>query len=158
MLACVAENAVELPVLGVSWDGTGYGDDGTIWGGEFLVTTDSGFHRAVHLRTFRLPGGEQAVKEPRRSAIGLLYEIFGDEAFDRDEPALRAFSGKDRANLRLMLQNGLNAPATSSTGRLFDAVASMLDLCQITSFEGQGAASLEYVIDETCRERGYREG
>ena len=71
VLSCMAENELDPPVLGVSWDGTGYGSDGTIWGGEFLRIDDTSFQRVAHLRTFRLPGGEAAVKEPRRSALGM---------------------------------------------------------------------------------------
>ena len=77
----MAENEIEPPALGVSWDGTGYGLDGTIWGGEFFLVTDESVERIAHLRPFRLPGGDKAVKEPRRAALGLLYEMFGDATF-----------------------------------------------------------------------------
>ena len=77
----MAENELEPPVLGVSWDGTGYGLDGTVWGGEFFLVTETACERVAHLRQFRLPGGDQAVKEPRRTALGLLYEMFGEAAF-----------------------------------------------------------------------------
>ena len=79
VLSCMAENHLEPPVLGVSWDGTGYGPDGSIWGGEFLKVGNGSFDRVAHLRTFLLPGGDKAIKEPRRAAIGLLYEIFGEK-------------------------------------------------------------------------------
>ena len=82
VLSCMAENEIEPPALGVSWDGTGYGLDGTIWGGEFFQVADKHIERIAHLRPFRLPGGDKAVKEPRRPAIGLLYEMFGDAAFE----------------------------------------------------------------------------
>ena len=77
----MAENEIAPPALGVSWDGTGYGTDGTIWGGEFFLVTDESVERIAHLRPFRLPGGDKAVKEPRRTALGLLYEISGDTIF-----------------------------------------------------------------------------
>ena len=75
----MAENEIASPALGVSWDGTGYGLDGTIWGGEFFLVTDESIERIAHFRPFRLPGGDKAVKEPRRTALGLLHEIFGDK-------------------------------------------------------------------------------
>jgi hydrogenase maturation protein HypF len=81
VLSCMAENELTGEVLGVSWDGTGYGPDGTVWGGEFLITRGSAFERFARFKTFRLPGGEKAIKEPRRTAIGLLYELLGDAAF-----------------------------------------------------------------------------
>ena len=81
--ACMAENQIEAPALAVVWDGTGYGLDGTIWGGEFLLAKrDGAFERVAHFRQFRLPGGDRAIKEPRRSALGLLYEMFGKRAWD----------------------------------------------------------------------------
>ena len=146
VLSCMAENDLEPPVLGVAWDGTGYGLDGTVWGGEFLRVGARGFERAAHLRTFRLPGGDQAVKEPRRSALGVLYELFGEGAFSRREvPALAAFTPKEREVLRVMLRRGIHAPITSSAGRLFDAVAALIGLRQVAAFEAQAAMLLEDV-------------
>jgi hydrogenase maturation protein HypF len=91
VLACMAENQIAPPALGIAWDGSGFGPDGTIWGGEFLRVTDAGYERVAHLRTFRLPGGERAVKEPRRTAIALLFEVFGDDVFQMDLAPVRAF-------------------------------------------------------------------
>lgn len=143
--ACMAENELEDPVLGVSWDGTGYGLDGTLWGGEFLLVDHSSFRRVACLRTFRLPGGDQAIKQPRRSALGVLYEIFGDVLFERGDLAvLEAFSAAETGVLRKMLARGLNSPVTSSAGRLFDAVAAILGLRLEAGFEGQAAMELEF--------------
>lgn len=140
--ACMAENQIQPPALGVVWDGTGYGLDGTIWGGEFLLATrDGAFERVAHFRQFRLPGGNCAIKEPRRSALGLLYEIFGERAWDFSTVA---FSEQEHSLLRRMLEKQINAPLTSSVGRLFDAVASVIGLRQKTSFEGQAAMELEF--------------
>ena len=147
-LACMAENELEAPVLSISWDGTGYGANGTIWGGEFLYITPTSFQRVAHLRPFRLPGGDKAVKEPRRIALGLLYEIFGDELFGmKSLRPLQAFSPQELAILQTMLRRNLNTPVTSSAGRLFDAVASLVGLRQKDSFEGQAAMKLEFALD-----------
>jgi hydrogenase maturation protein HypF len=156
VLSCLADNQWQPPVLGIAWDGTGYGLDGTIWGGEFLwLPAEAGFIRAAHLRTFPLPGGEQAVKEPRRCALGLLYECLGEAAFDStrwtlrerlDLAPLQSFLPAELSILKTMLQRGLNTPRTSSMGRLFDAIASLLGLCHRSSFEGQAAMQLEFAI------------
>ncbi len=147
VMACMAENELEPPVLGVSWDGTGYGSDGTIWGGEFLYIPEASFQRVAHLRTFRLPGGDKAVKEPRRSAVGLLFEIFGESLFDMQElNPVQAFSKDETKIIRDMLYKRINSPVTSSAGRLFDAVASIIGLRQVIRYEGQAAMELEFRI------------
>jgi hydrogenase maturation protein HypF len=147
-LACVAEHALEGEVLGIVWDGTGYGTDATIWGGEILVIHEHSFSRFAHLRTFRLPGGDRAVKEPRRSALGLLYELFGEGAFERlPRNLIEGFTASERGLLRQVLARGVQAPVTSSAGRLFDGVASLLGLCQQSAFEGQAAMNLEFALD-----------
>ena len=156
VLACMADNQLEPPVLGVSWDGTGYGLDGTVWGGEFFHITDQKVERIGHLRTFCLPGGEQAVREPRRSGLGVLFELFGPSALDAtDSPTVRAFSADELRVLVRMLTQGINSPRTSSAGRLFDAVASLLGLRQATQFEGQSAMQLEFLAGERTESAGY---
>ncbi|MBP9900022.1 MAG: carbamoyltransferase HypF [Verrucomicrobia bacterium] len=148
VLACVAENEVALPALGVAWDGTGYGPDSTIWGGEFFLVTNVAVTRAAYLRPFRLPGGDAAVKEPRRAALGLLYEMYGNEVFARkDLPTVSAFTDAELHSLLTMLERGVNAPFTSSMGRLFDAVASLTGLRQKMQFEGQAAMELEFALN-----------
>lgn len=137
IVSCMVENGIESPALGVAWDGTGYGLDHTIWGGEFLQAVDGSFRRAAHFRTFPLPGADTAIKKPRQAAIGLLYTIFGDAAFDGTEPPL----------LRQMLQKGIQTPRTSSVGRLFDAVSAITGICGEASFEGQAAMELEFAVD-----------
>jgi len=147
VFACMAENEVDPPVLGVSWDGTGYGSDGTVWGGEFLRITPTSAVRAGHLRTFSLPGGERAVREPRRAAMGLLYDMMGESAFRMDDVhSVRAFPQNERGVLLKMLQTGINAPRTSSAGRLFDVVSSLVGLRQVMNFEGQAAMELEFAL------------
>jgi len=148
--ACMAENGLRGPVLGVAWDGTGYGTDGTLWGGEFLLLEGAQVRRVAHLRRFRLPGGERAVQEPRRAALGVLYESFGDRFLEEasDLAPLRSFGASEQRVLQAMLAQGAHAPLTSSAGRLFDAVAALAGLRQVSSYEGQAAMELEWRIDE----------
>ncbi|MET0254095.1 MAG: carbamoyltransferase HypF [Terrimicrobiaceae bacterium] len=147
VLSCMAENEVDPPALGVSWDGTGYGTDGTIWGGEFLLARGGSFERVARFRQFRLPGGEAAIRQPSRTALGVLFEIWGADAFGRrDIPSFRDFLADEIRVIRQMLVRGLNAPVTSSAGRLFDAVASLIGLRHRVSFEGQAAMELEFAI------------
>ncbi|MCS7158064.1 MAG: carbamoyltransferase HypF [Blastocatellia bacterium] len=156
VLSCMAENELEPPALGVAWDGTGYGLDGTIWGGEFLQITEHWFRRVAHFRTFRLPGGEKAIKEPRRAAIGLLYGVFGDDVFTMTELApVKAFSSDERAIMQTMLRRKINTPVTSSVGRLFDAVAALVGLRQVVRFEGQAAMELEFALGGIQTEEAY---
>ncbi len=131
--ACAAENEVRETYLGVAWDGTGYGWDGTVWGGEFFLAEGGRFHRIAHLRPFRLPGGEAAVREGWRVAEALRYETFGPDSV-RD------------SRLRRMLQRGLNAPFSTSVGRLFDAVAALIGTARENRFEGQAAMTLERAV------------
>ena len=139
VLSCMADNQLRSPVLGIAWDGIGYGADGSLWGGEFLHINEEGFRRVGSLRPFSLPGSSQAIREPRRSALGLLYEVFGETACDHTEWApVRAFSSQERKVLKKMLRQRINSPMTSSMGRLFDAVASFLDIRQTISYEGTG--------------------
>ena len=144
--ACMAENDLDGRLLGVAWDGTGYGPDRTVWGGEFLAVDDRSFVRAACLRPFRLPGGEKAVREPRRSALGVLHAIAGDDVAGMDGAPMRAFSAPERTLLLEALSRGVNSPVTTSAGRLFDAVAAIIDCRQRASFEGQAAMDLESAI------------
>ncbi|MCB4757048.1 MAG: carbamoyltransferase HypF [Elusimicrobia bacterium] len=162
IVSCMADNGLTGPVLGVAWDGTGYGADGTVWGGEFLLADVKSFKRVGHFRTFRLLGGDKAVHEPRRSALGVLYEIYGEEIFKRGcnlDFDLRdlsfGFNEKELGVFSDMLGKSLNSPVTSSAGRLFDAVASLTGLRQINHYEGQAAMGLEFVLPEEPAEDIY---
>ncbi len=144
--ACLSEHGVRGPALGVSWDGTGYGPDGTVWGGEWFCRDESGdYRRAARLRPFALPGGEQAVREPRRSALGVLHALGADRV--RDPGGIcggaPAFSAEEMRLLTALMDKSLRSPLTSSMGRLFDAVASLLGLCQRSEYEGQAGIRLE---------------
>lgn len=147
IVSCMADNQLEGTVLGVAWDGTGLGTDGTIWGGEFLLVRGEGFDRVATMRSFMLPGGDQAIREPRRSALGVLHEIYGDSVFSHPTFApLRSFSPSALASLRVMMERGTAVPRTTSAGRLFDAVASLCNLRHLVTFEGQAAMELEYAL------------
>ncbi len=154
VLSCLANNNLNPPVLGVAWDGTGYGKDQTIWGGEFLLVTGNKYERIAHFRPFKLPGGEQAVKDPRRIALSLLSEVF-QEDYHKKLPFLETISAKELNLVKQMLSRKLNTPLTSSVGRLFDGVAAMIGICQNVTFEGHGAMALEYAINNLETDESY---
>lgn len=152
VFSCMLDSGVRSPLLGVAWDGTGYGSDGTVWGGEFFHITDGSAKRIAHMRHFPLPGGDKAVKEPRRSALGILSELY-DDPVEYLPPG--AFSPEESDVMSSMIASKLNTPLTSSVGRLFDAVASILNLHQTIEFEGQAAMALEHVIGKKMTEKSY---
>ncbi len=150
LAACLAEHGIAGQALGVTWDGTGYGTDGMVWGGEFLLGDSREFQRVAHLRPFRLPGGEAAIREPRRVAFALLWALYGTAAPEQhDLPPIRAWRPWELQVLSRMLQQGINAPWTTSAGRLFDALAAFVGLQQQVSFAGQAAMALESLADPT---------
>ena len=142
--SCLADNGIDARVIGVSWDGTGYGTDGHVWGGEFLLADLDGFERAGSFQEVPMPGGEAAIREPWRMAAVFLQAAYG-EAVERAGSGLRAAPGpRGVAPLEPGgYEGGLNAPPTSSAGRLFDAVASLLGLRDRVDFEAQAAMELE---------------
>ncbi|WP_173198795.1 carbamoyltransferase HypF [Geobacter sp. SVR] len=147
MAACMAENGLKGEAIGVVFDGTGYGSDGTIWGGEFLVGGYDGFRRAGHFRTVPLPGGDAAVREPWRMAAAYLHQIMGTDAFALDLPAIARQGELEKEMLAAMLEKGINSPPSSSCGRLFDAVAALLGLRHTVSYDGQAAIELEALAE-----------
>ncbi|MDF1851994.1 MAG: carbamoyltransferase HypF [Verrucomicrobiales bacterium] len=149
--ACLAENGIDETVLGVAWDGTGYGPDGTIWGGEFLIVNGAEFERFSHLRSFSLPGGERCVREPRRTALGLLHEA----GIPVEETTLAAaFTEEELRIVRTSLARKIHSPRTSSAGRLFDGLAALLGIRHRTTFEGQAAMELEFLLPENAGSLG----
>ena len=154
--ACSAEHDVEGEYLGVSWDGTGFGLDGAIWGGEFFHVEGNKFERVAHLRSFGLPGGDAAVREGWRSAVSLILEL---EREGRRVPDLGGpMTGRPRLDdpqVRYMLDRGINVVATTSVGRLFDAVAAITGIAQQNRFEGQAAMLLENEIGALRTEEAY---
>ncbi len=145
--ACMVENGLsgEQPVIGICFDGTGYGTDGTIWGGEFLVADYQRFQRAAHLKPLPLPGGDASTRKPARIAYADL--LTSGLAPDENLPSLRALPETERRILRQQMERGINTPLTSSMGRLFDAVSSLLGVCQVATYEGQAAIELEAIVD-----------
>lgn len=147
IVACMAEHGIDRSetVAGIAFDGAGYGDDGAIWGGEFLVSNYSSYERAYHLKYIPLPGVDQAVKEPWRMAISWLQEL----GLDHEEiPSIQQRVGDERIRIvQRQLEIGLNAPLTSSVGRLFDAVASLVGIRQMVNYEAQAAIELEAIVD-----------
>jgi hydrogenase maturation protein HypF len=152
ILSVIAENDISEPVLGISWDGAGFGLDKTIWGGEFLRFDEAGFKRVAHIKKFRLPGGESSFKDIYKSAFGLLYEIYDDEVMLYIPENIPQ---KDSGILLQMLKKNINSPECSSLGRLFDAVASILDIRQKVNFEGQAAMELEFLTDSFSSQENY---
>jgi len=152
VLSCMAENGLTEEVLGIAWDGTGYGDDGTLWGGEFLLTSMEGYERVFHLKPFKLIGGEKAVKEPRRVALSLLFDMFGRDAFGVAMDKNLGFSDREIENLYRAWEGGVNSPLSSSVGRLFDGVASLLGIKQVVSYEGQAAMLLEDLYNPSVKD------
>ncbi|BCR05713.1 carbamoyltransferase HypF [Desulfuromonas versatilis] len=145
LASCLAENGVRGEAIGVIFDGIGYGTDGRIWGGEFLVGGFAGYRRAGHFRYVPMPGGDAATREPFRMALAYLHQAFG-----RDLPDLELVRQTPERDLKLLLQmieKGINSPLTSSCGRLFDAVAALAEVRRTVSYEGQAALELEMAIE-----------
>lgn len=153
LVACMAEHAIVGPVLGFAFDGTGYGDDGTIWGGEVMITDAREYKRVANIRPFRLLGGDRAVKEPRRAALSLLFEIYTfEEIAALDLPTLRQFTQQEIKALHSAWKKGVNSPLTSSVGRLFDAVASLADIVHHLGYEGESGLMMESLADDVISE------
>jgi hydrogenase maturation protein HypF len=147
MASCMAENRLDGDVIGVVFDGTGHGDDGTVWGGEFLVGGYERFMRAGRFRPVPLPGGDAAVREPYRMALAYCHDAFGSEAFDLQLSGWSELSDTEKHLLRTVIEKRLNSPLTSSCGRLFDAVAALIGASGIISYEGQAAIELEAIAE-----------
>lgn len=143
IVSCMADNNLDGEVIGVAFDGTGYGTDGKIWGGEFLLSTRASFSRMGHLEYFPLPGGEKAIKEPWRVGAALLHQVFGHDMFTLDIDFIKALDRGQWAPMEQMISGGFNAPLTSSAGRLFDAISALVGVRKNIHYEGQAAIELE---------------
>jgi hydrogenase maturation protein HypF len=148
IVSCMAENHINENVIGVAWDGTGYGTDGAIWGGEFLIADYKGFERVGHFRYVPLPGGDKAIKEPYRIALSHLYDAYGLDFLNLDIPFINQNKDKTKIILK-MIDNRINTVMTSSAGRLFDAVSSIINGIDTVTFEGEAAIKLEMMADKS---------
>jgi hydrogenase maturation protein HypF len=150
--ACMAEHELDgtRPVIGLAFDGTGYGEDGAIWGGEVLLADYKSYQRRFHLEYFPLPGGDAAVKKPARTALALLWSL-GLEWTEKLVP-MAEFSTEEQAILRAQLEKKINTPLTSSMGRLFDAAAALAGVRQSVNYEGQAAIEFEALAESAERE------
>ena len=168
-LSCMAECGLDEEVLAFCFDGTGYGEakvngkagedalgHNTLWGGEVLLADPHTYERVLHLRPFRLLGGEKAVREPRRVALSLLFECYSlDEVLVMDNPAVKSFAQEEIKTLHVMWRRGLNAPRSSSVGRLFDAVASLTGVTHVLGYEGESGLLLEAAAAEAGPQEGF---
>ena len=153
ILACMAEYTLNEKVLGFAFDGTGYGDDGTLWGGEVMIADTQGYTRIGFLKPFTLLGGDKAIKEPRRIALSLLFESYSlEEVLELNSPTTEAFLPHEIRTLHHMWLKKINAPLSSSMGRLFDAVASLGGFIQTLDYEGQGGMIMESFVDPSITE------
>jgi hydrogenase maturation protein HypF len=153
--SCMAENHLAGKVIGIALDGTGYGTDGAVWGGEVLLATYAGFERAAHLDYVAMPGGTTAIVEPWRMAVSYLHKHAGDALWDLQIPFVRGLDRRRTSVLVQMLQRGVNSPLTSSCGRLFDAVAALAGIRQQVNYEAQAAIELEAAMDGDGEAAGY---
>lgn len=162
IVSCMAENNIKEKVMGVAYDGTGYGEDGKIWGGEFLLCDLKGYLRVGHLKYCSLPGGDKAIMEPWRMAYSYLYSIYGPKAKTLDINFIQRMDYDKLSIIEKMIDKNINSPLTSSCGRLFDAVSSLIGIRDEISYEGQAAMELESFCASGTKERYkfciYKEG
>jgi hydrogenase maturation protein HypF len=154
-VSCMAEHGLEGQVLGLALDGTGYGDDHCIWGGEILVVDERSYKRLGHLDYVPMPGGSAAIKEPWRMGVAYLWATFGEEVFQGKRSYLRRWDRERTRVLLQMMRGRVNSPLTSSCGRLFDAVAALIGLRDHIAYEGQAAIELEQCLEFTTETYQY---
>jgi hydrogenase maturation protein HypF len=150
--SCMAEHLLDEKVIGVAFDGTGYGTDGNIWGSEFMICDLNDFERVTHFGYIPIPGGDSATEEPWRVAISWLYKVYGRDLFRLDIPILREIDREKIEMIIKMIDRKINCPLTSGAGRLFDAVASLMGLVHIATFQAEGPMRLESLTNKECTE------
>ena len=155
IVSCMVDNGITEPMIGVALDGTGYGTDGHIWGGEFLIADFQQFQRKAHLEYLPLPGGTAAINKPYRTAISYLYTLHGEEGLNPELPCIRRVDRVEVELLKRQIDRRINTPMTSSCGRLFDAVSALLGIRGEIEYEGQAAIELEMAAGEGSDDRFY---
>lgn len=148
--SAIVDNGIKGPVIGATFDGTGYGSDGNIWGGEFFVGGLNGFNRAAHLEYIPMPGADMAVKEPYRMAVSYLYRVYGKDFLKLKIGLVKKIDRKNIAVLIDMMDKKINSPLTSSMGRLFDAVTAIVLSKEKSAFEAELPIELESIAEESC--------
>ncbi|MDP8258563.1 MAG: hypothetical protein P9L90_03985 [Candidatus Aadella gelida] len=152
IVSCMEDNGINEKVIGVSFDGTGYGSDGASWGGEFFICDRKQFERKYHLGYVPVPGGDAAVTEIWRMALAYLYQAYGDAFRETDIPLLHRIESNKIDMVEQMIKKNVNCPLSSGMGRLFDAVAALVGICDIAEYEAQGAIMLEQIADKNTGE------
>ncbi len=152
VVSCMAENGLEGEVIGVAFDGLGYGEDGHLWGGEFLLASPESYRRMAHLEYVPMPGGQKAIKEPWRMALSYLYCCYGEDLLNLNIEFVRKLDKRRWPTLKGMMEKGVNSPLTSSMGRLFDGVSALLGVRSEITYEGQAAIELESASGEADQE------
>lgn len=153
-VSCMVDNSIEGPVIAVTFDGTGYGDDGTVWGGEILIADFSEYERVAHFEPVLMPGGASAIRNPWQMAMGYLYKVFGMEIFEKKISFLKIIEEAELRNVVRLIEKMVNSPVTTSCGRLFDAVAAISGLRFHVNYEGQAAIEFEQAMNVDT-DRGY---
>ncbi|MEA3432178.1 MAG: carbamoyltransferase HypF [candidate division WOR-3 bacterium] len=146
--SCMADNEIKGKVIGVAFDGLGYGTDGNLWGGEFLVADYTQFTRVAHLQYTPMPGGTQAIREPWRMTASYLWHIYGDDFINLGIEFTDSIDKKKWKVLKNLIEYNINSPLTSSVGRLFDAISALLGVCRLSTYEAQPAIELEGIASE----------
>ncbi len=151
-VSCMVDNGLEKPVIGVILDGTGYGSDGNIWGGEFMIADYGKFTRMGHLEYLPLPGGDLAIKKPFRTAVSYLLLLIGENILNQDLPLLKTVDKLELNIIQQQIERRINSPLTSSCGRLFDAVAALIGIRNEIDYEAQAAIEMEMLAYEYTEE------
>ena len=147
LASVLADRGITGPAIGIIWDGSGYGEDGAIWGGEFLIGTTESFERGAHLEYIPLPGGEKAIEEPWRMAVGYLHQLQGDGFLELPIAVVKKMNRERIGLLLSMIEKGINSPSTSSMGRLFAAVSALIGTGWINHHPAEAAIALEQAAE-----------